>query len=117
MWCSLCAHIEETTPDIFYGNISQLWVDRSDVFWVGVLEFRTSEPPGKRLCGNLVLELVEGAGNEVVWLSRRDLEHFWRSGWDWKRNKVGREGDWGTLTTERLENINTWMRTKGRHGE
>ena len=115
MRCLLVAHVRETTPDVFYGDIGQLWVDSSDDFWVWLLELWTSEPPGERPSGDLVLWLLDGTGGEVVGLSRRDLEHFWRSGCVWIENKGGRKGDWITLNSARLENINTGMRTKGSH--
>lgn len=62
-----------------------------------------------------MLLLMDGAGSEVVRLSGCDLEHFWREGRVWMENKVCREGDWRTPRAERLEIINTGMRTKGSH--
>src|ERR1700679_1364817 len=97
MRCSLCAHIHKTTPDVLYGDTGQLWVNRSDDFWVWLLEVWPSEPPRKRFGRYLLLCLVNGTGSEVVRLSGCDLEHFWRDRCVWMENKVCREGDWRTL--------------------
>jgi len=110
---SLGTHIHKATPDVLYGNIGQLWVDGSDDFRVWLPEVWTSEPPGQRFGGDLVLGLL--GGGEVVGLSRCDLEHFRRDRSVWIENKAGRRGDWRKLDGERLENINTGMPTKGSH--
>ena len=52
---SLGSHVRQTAPDILYGDIGQLWVDSSDEFWVWLLELWTSESPGERFGGDLVL--------------------------------------------------------------
>ena len=114
---SLGAHLHKIAPDVLYGDIGQLWVDCCDDFWVWLLELRSSESPGERFGGDLMLCRLGGARSEVVGLSRRDLEHFRRGGCVWIGNKAGRRGDWRTLNSERLENINTGMCTKGRHLE
>ena len=62
-----------------------------------------------------MLGLMDGASGKVVRLSGCDLEHFWREGRVWIGNKGCREGDWRTPTAERLEIINTGLRTKGSH--
>jgi hypothetical protein len=115
--CSLGAHVRKTTPDILYGNGSQLRVDGSDDFWVWLLELWPSEPPGEGFGGDWVLCLLDGAGGEVVGLGRCDLEHFLRVRDVLIENKSCREGDWVMLESQRLVNINTGMRTKGSHLE
>ena len=77
MRCSLCAHVHKTTPDILYGDVGQLWVDRGDDFLVWLFELWAGEPPGERFGGDLLVWLLDGAGSEVVGLGRCDLEHFW----------------------------------------
>lgn len=114
---SLRAHVHETTPDVLYGDVGQLWVDGGNDFGVRLLEVGTSEPPGQRFGGHLLLLLMDWASREVVGLSRCDLEHFWRDRGVWIENKVRREGDWRTPRAERLEIINTGMPTKGSHEE
>ena len=52
---SLGSHVRKTTPDVLYGDVGQLWVDSSDDFWVRLLELRTSESPGERFGGDLLL--------------------------------------------------------------
>ena len=74
---SLGTHVRKTTPDIFYGDVGQLWVDGSDNFLVRLFEFWASKPPRERFGGDLLLWLLDGSGREVVGLSRCDLEHFW----------------------------------------
>ena len=115
MQYSLGAHIHKTTPDIFYGDICQLWVDRGDDFLVWLPEVGTSEPPGKRFGGYLVLWLMSRASREVVGLSRCDLEHFWSGGRVLIENKVCSEGDWRIVKAGGLEIINTGLHTKGSH--
>ena len=52
---SLGAHVHETTPDILYGDVGQLWVDGSDDFLVWLFELWTSESSRERFGGDLVL--------------------------------------------------------------
>ena len=52
---SLCSHVHKTAPNVLYGDVSQLWVDCSDDFWVWLFELWTSESPRERFGGNLVL--------------------------------------------------------------
>jgi len=52
---SLGAHVRQTTPDILYGDVGQLWVDRSDDFLVWLFELWTSKSPREGFGGHLVL--------------------------------------------------------------